>query len=217
MPAHSAAQKTPDDASVRWRRRKEARPQEILEAALAVFAEKGFTAARMDDIARRAGVAKGTIYLYFESKEAVFKALVRETVGARIGEISAIIQKHEGPTPALLAAALRNFGEFASTSDRVVLPKIVIAEAGNFPDLARFYREEVIERGLKVLGGVVARGIERGEFRKIPIEHAVRLIIAPLLIVMLWRTIFARYDKTPYDYSGLIEAHIESILKGLAQ
>jgi AcrR family transcriptional regulator len=216
MPNRSATQKTNETQAARWRRRKEARPSEILEAALSVFAEKGFSAARMDDIAARAGVSKGTIYLYFPSKEAVFKALVRETVGARIGEIVGIIQKHEGPTPALLEAALRNFGQFVSASDLVVLPKIVIAEAGNFPDLARFYREEVIERGLAVLGGIVKRGIERGEFRAIPTEHAVRLIMAPLLVVMIWRTTFARFDAKPYDYMGLIEAHIATLLKGLA-
>lgn len=215
MTARSATQKSNETQAARWRRRKEARPSEILEAALSVFAEKGFTAARMDDIAARAGVSKGTIYLYFPSKEAVFKALVRETVGARIGEIVGLIQKHEGPTPKLLEAALRNFGQFVSASDLVVLPKIVIAEAGNFPDLARFYREEVIERGLSVLGGIVARGIERGEFRPIPTEHAVRLIMAPLLIVMIWRTTFARFDAKPYDYLGLIEEHIQTLLKGL--
>jgi AcrR family transcriptional regulator len=216
MPARAAVRLSSAATQARWRRRKGARPHEILEAALGVFAEKGFSAARMDDIAARAGVSEGTIYLYFDSKEAVFKALVRETITARIGEITSIVEKHDGPTPILLTAALRNFGQFVSVSDRVVLPKIVIAEAGNFPDLARFYREEVIERGLALLGGIVARGIERGEFRVIPAEHAVRLIMAPLLIVMLWRTTFARFDKTPYDYEGLIEAHIKTILKGLA-
>lgn len=214
MPVSAAKRKS--EPAARWRRRKEARPLEILEAALAVFAEKGFAATRMDEIAARAGVSKGTIYLYFDSKEAVFKALVRETVGARIGEITDLMQKFDGSTRDMLAAALRNFGAFAATSNRVVLPKIVIAEAGNFPDLARFYREEVIERGLKLMGSIVARGIERGEFRKVPIEHAVRLIVGPLLIIMLWRTIFGRFDKAPYDYSGLIETHIETLLKGLA-
>jgi AcrR family transcriptional regulator len=216
MGIRSAMPQSQNTTQARWRRRKQARPQEILEAALAVFAEKGFAAARMDDIASRAGVSKGTIYLYFKSKEAVFKALLRETVGARIGEITSIVHSHEGPASKLLAMALRNFGNFVSTSDRVVLPKIVIAEAGNFPDLARFYREEVIERGLKLLGGIVARGVERGEFRPIPVEHAVRLIIAPLLVIMFWRTTFARFDAKPYDYAGLIEAHIETILEGLA-
>ncbi|MGQ0741818.1 MAG: TetR/AcrR family transcriptional regulator [Alphaproteobacteria bacterium] len=188
----------------------------MLAAALSVFAEKGFSAARMDEIAARASVSKGTLYLYFESKEGMFKALLRETITTRISELAAIIEKHEGPTPALLAAAMRNFGAFASQSDRVVLPKIVISEAGNFPDLARFYREEVIERAIKLLGGIITRGIERGEIRDVPVQHAVRLLVAPFLVVMLWRTVFARFDTAPYDYPGLIETHIATVLKGLA-
>jgi AcrR family transcriptional regulator len=202
--------------AVRWRRRKAARPQEILAAALSVFAEKGFAVARMEEIAQRAGISKGTLYLYFDSKEALFKALLRETVSARIGEISAIIEKTDGPVPALLAEALRNLGAFAAHSDRIVLPKIVISEAGNFPDLARFYREEVIERAIAFLGGIVARGIARSEIRAIPVEHAVRLLVAPFLVIMLWRTVFGRFDKTPYDYTGLVEQHIATVLKGLA-
>jgi hypothetical protein len=118
--------------------------------------------------------------------------------------------------PALLAEALRNLGAFAAHSDRIVLPKIVISEAGNFPDLARFYREEVIERAIAFLGGIVARGIARSEIRAIPVEHAVRLLVAPFLVIMLWRTVFGRFDKTPYDYTGLVEQHIATVLKGLA-
>jgi AcrR family transcriptional regulator len=200
----------------RWRRRKEARPQEILDAALSVFAEKGFAATRMDEIATRAGVSKGTIYLYFESKEAVFRALVREMLGPRLTEAAHIVRDHKGPVAPLLAMLLRTLGSFVSTSDRVVLPKIVIAEAGNFPDLARIYREEMIERGLSLFSSVIGRGIERGEFRPVAIEHAVRLCIAPLLVAAIWRTTFAPLDAQPYDYAGLIETHIGTLLKGLA-
>jgi AcrR family transcriptional regulator len=199
----------------RWRRRKEARPGEILEAALAIFAEKGFAASRMTEIAERARVSKGTIYLYFESKEAVFRALVREMLVPRLNEAAEIVRGHEGPAAPLLAQILRVLGHFVSTSDRVVLPKMVIAEAGNFPDLARIYREELIERGLKLFGSVVARGITRGEFREIPVEHAVRLCVAPLLLAAIWRTTFAPLDAVPYDYPGLIEAHIATLLSGL--
>ena len=133
-------------ASARWRRRKEARPSEILEAALAVFAEKGFAASRMTDIAERARVSKGTIYLYFKSKEAVFRALVREMLVPRLNEAAEIVRAHDGPKAALLAQILRTIGQFLVTSNRAVLPKMVIAEAGNFPDLARIYREELVER-----------------------------------------------------------------------
>src|SRR5258706_3921870 len=201
--------------AARWRRRKEARPAEILEAALAVFAERGFAAARMTEIAERARVSKGTIYLYFESKEAVFRALVREMLVPRLNEAAEIVRGHDGPAAPLLAQILRVLGHFISTSDRVVLPKIVIAEAGNFPDLARIYREELIERGMKLFGSIVARGIARGEFRDIPVEHALRLCIAPLLLAPIWRTTFAPLDAAPYDYPGLIEAHIATLLRGL--
>ena len=183
MPARAAPRPSPSATQARWRRRKEARPQEILEAALGVFAEKGFAAARMDDIAARAGVSKGTIYLYFDSKEAVFKALVRETITARIGEITSIVERHDGPTPMLLTAALRNFGR-----RRYQRPRRAAQDRHcrrrQFSRPPRFYREEVIERGLTLLGGFVERGIAHGEFRPIPTEHAVRLCMAPLLIVI---------------------------------
>ena len=206
---------TPRDSAARWRRRKDARPQEILEAALAVFAEKGFAAARMEEIATRARVSKGTIYLYFESKEAMFKALVHEMAASRLAGFADLAREHQGPIAPLLGGILRNLGAFIATSDLVVLPKIVIGEAGNFPDLARIYRKEVVERGLSLFAGILQAGMDRGEFRKVPVQHAVRLCIAPLLLAAIWRTTFAREDATPYDYSGLIETHITTLLKGL--
>ncbi len=203
--------------TARWRRRKDARPQEILEAALKVFADKGFAAARMEDIATRARVSKGTIYLYFESKEAVFRALVREMLVPQLAGAAAIVRDHQGPVAPLLAQVLRTLGHFISTSDRVAIPKMVIAEAGNFPDLARIYREELVERGIALFGSVIEAGIARGEFREVPVEHAVRLCFAPLLLAAIWRTTFASLDPRPYDYMGLIETHIATLLKGLAK
>ena len=203
----------PDKA--RWRRRKDARPQEILEAALQVFAEKGFAAARMDEIAQRARVSKGTIYLYFESKEAVFRALVQATLVRRVADMVALVRDHKGPIAPLLRELLLRLGHFLSTSDLVMLPKMVIAEAGNFPDLARIYREEVVERGLALFGGLLQAGMDRGEFRKVPVHHAVRLCMAPLLLAAIWRTTFAPLDREPYDYAGLIDAHVTTLLRGL--
>ena len=202
-------------ATARWRRRKDARPQEILDAALAVFAEKGFAAARMDEIATRAGVSKGTIYLYFESKEAVFRALVQATLARRVSDLAAVVRDHKGPIAPLLRELLLRLGHFVSTSDLVVLPKMVIAEAGNFPDLARIYREEVVERGLTLFSGLLQAGMARGEFRKVPVQHAVRLCMAPLLLAAIWRTTFAALDSSPYDYAGLIETHVSTLLRGL--
>jgi len=203
-------------SNARWRRRKDARPAEILDAALAVFAEKGYAATRMDDIAQRAGVTKGTIYLYFQSKDAVFRSLVKESIGATIEGVAAAAASFEGSATDLLRMILRGIGTFARVGDRVVLPKIIIAEAGNFPALAEFYRREVIDRGLGLLTSVIARGIARGEFRAVNPEHAARLCIGPLLVAIFWRTTFGRFDTVPYDLDGLIETHIDVLLRGLA-
>jgi len=200
----------------RWTRRKLARPNEILDAAVAVFAEKGFAAARMEDIARKAGVTKGTIYLYFEGKEDVFKSLVRESLGQTITTNVASARQFEGPSSELIRMVLGAIGSLVLTSDRIVLPKIIISEAGNFPELARFYREEVVDRGLALMTGIVERGIARGEFRKLPADHVARLCITPILFIVLWSTTFARFDKTPMDVSALVATHIDVLLKGLA-
>lgn len=203
-------------AAARWHRRKEARPKEILDAALAVFAEKGFAAARMEDISRRAGVTKGTIYLYFAGKEALFKALVREELSPTIAGVAEEARTYEGSSRDLLIAVLQTVGTFIRTSNRVVLPKIVIAEAGNFPELARFYRAEIIDKGLGLLESIVARGMVRGEFRKADPKHIARLCIAPILLAAVWRATFDRLDPAPYDHAGLIATHIDTLLRGIA-
>jgi AcrR family transcriptional regulator len=202
-------------AQPKWQRRADARPQEILDAAYRVFTEKGFAAARMDDIAQAAGVTKGTVYLYFDSKETVFKALIVGAFSERFDRLTALLADFDGSCGELLAEVLRALGEFVATSDRIGLPKIVIAEIGRFPDLAKFYRHEVIGRGMKLWEAILKRGIARGEFRDVPIEHAIRLCIAPVLLAAVWRTTFAQFDEQPYDIAGLIEAHIDMLLRGL--
>ncbi|MBV9062671.1 MAG: TetR/AcrR family transcriptional regulator [Alphaproteobacteria bacterium] len=199
----------------RWSRRKDARPQEILDAALEVFAEKGFAAARMDEIAKRAGVTKGTIYLYFASKEELFKALVREAIGGTIAQGAAYAESFEGSARELLVSVLRVLGMAMRTSNRIVLPKIILAESGNFSELVRFYRFEIIEKGMSLFRGIVARGIAQGEFREVAADHAARLCVAPVLLGALWRVIFAPFDPEPYDLDALIETHIDVLLHGL--
>jgi len=200
----------------RWKRRKAARPQEILEAAQGVFAERGFTRTRMEDIARRAGVTKGTIYLYFENKEAVFENLVQESIGTALNQVLETVEHYQGSSRDLLRNALTGIGQFVLMSERAVLPKIVIAESGNFPEMVRFYRTEVIDKGLALLMRVIRRGVESGEFRDLPAEHVARLCIAPLLLAAFWRTTFAQFDDKPYDYKGLIDTHTDVLLRGLA-
>jgi AcrR family transcriptional regulator len=199
----------------RWQRRKDERSPEILRAALACFAEKGFAATRMDDVAARAGITKGTIYLYFKSKTALFKALARREIGTQLGDMEKGLAEFEGPSDTLLRTVLTMIGHVVRTSDGVALPKIMLAEVGRFPELAEFWRHEIIDQGLALFERIIRRGIARGEFRPIAPEHAARLCVAPLLIVAFWRTVFGRFDETPYDYQGLIEAHIETLLGGL--
>lgn len=206
----------PHPTEQRWTRRKAARPGEILDAALKVFAAKGYAAARMDDIAQAAGCTKGTIYLYFENKEAVFKSLVRESIGNTIGDVAAQLTHYQGSARELLRFALTTMAALLVNSDRVVLPKIIIAESGTFPELARFYRFEIIEKGMAAFSSVIERGMARGEIRRAPVEHVIRLCIAPLLLAAIWRSVFAKFDPEPYDYQALIETHLDVLFRGLA-
>jgi AcrR family transcriptional regulator len=201
--------------SPKWRRRKEARPQELLEAALDVFAEKGFNAARVEEIAERAGVSKGTVYLYFDTKEAVFRSLVRENLRARITPLRESVLHFEGPSRELIALVLSTIANVIVNSKLAALPKIIIAESGNFPQLAEFYRREVIDVGLGVLRSIVERGIARGEFRAIDPDHAARLCIAPMLLAMVWKVSFAQFDQTPFDVEAFAKTHLDVLLKGL--
>ena len=135
-----------------------------------MFAERGFAAARMDEVARRAGISKGTLYLYFPDKEALFKALVREAIVSTLGEAETLVEHYQGPSADLLRELVERFRALMHRPNVAALPKLIIAEAGNFPDLARFYLTEVISRGLGLIGRAVQRGVERGEFRREPLE-----------------------------------------------
>jgi AcrR family transcriptional regulator len=201
----------------RWERRKEARAPEILEAALASFGEKGFAATRMDDIAARAGITKGTIYLYFDSKEAVFKALARQSAGAQIETIAEQVKASDASTPDLLRFVIMSVGQFLRTTDRIIVPRVLLSEMANFPELAEFWRREIIDKGLGLFQAIIKRGIARREFRKLPPQHAARLCIAPLILMALWRMHFEKFDSAPYDYEGLVETHVDTLLRGLAR
>jgi AcrR family transcriptional regulator len=200
----------------RWQRRKDARPREIVEAALEVFAERGFAAARLDDVAARARVSKGTLYLYFPNKAELFKAVVRETLLPNLAEAEATARGFAGPTPALLATLITALATTVAQSRVGAIPKLVIAEAANFPDIARFYREEVIERGLGLIAALIRRGIERGEFRPVDPLHAARTTVAPLLFVALWRHSFERTGGQPLDVEAYAQTCTSIIIAGLS-
>jgi AcrR family transcriptional regulator len=197
------------------RRRKEARPREILRAALETFADKGFAATRLEDVAARAGVGKGTLYLYFSSKEELLKAVVREGLLPNIARAERLAADHGRSCAELLRLLFELAARRIARSRLSAIPKLVLAEASNFPDLARFYLDEVIHRGFALLGGIVRRGIERGEFRPVDVQHTARLLIAPLLFLALWRHSFARLEPVPLDAVAFSRSHLDLVLRGL--
>ena len=141
---------------------KELRAAQILEAALDVFAEKGFAAARLDDVAKRAGVSKGTLYLYYSDKEDLFRQVVREGVVPNVAAIERLASTYNGPVAPFLRQTILKIAEIALTTKIGAIPKLIIREAGNFPKLAEFYRDEVIARGRGVIVSLIRRGIEKG-------------------------------------------------------
>ena len=147
------------------RRRKEARPSELLAAALDLFVEKGFAATRLEDVAARASVSKGTLYLYYENKEALFKAVIREGIIPVIAEGEAIAAKHVGCSFELLDKLLDNWWSRIGQTAYAGIPKLIVAEARNFPEVAAFYYENVISRGRALVGFALKRGMASGEFR----------------------------------------------------
>jgi len=199
----------------RWRRRKDARPGEIVHAALECFSERGFAATKLDDVAERAGVTKGTVYLYFDSKEELFKSVVKEELVPNIVRIEKVLNTEEFTAAESLRRLLHFWAGTFAGSKLSALPKLVLAEVGNFPELAEFYLEEVIGRGFKLIGGILRRGIENGEFRPVDIDNTVFCVIAPAVVSMLWKHTFEPYGKRRIDIEALFETHIEMILTGL--
>lgn len=201
--------------AVRWRRRKEARPGELVVAALDVFAERGYAATRLEDVAARAGVTKGTAYLYFKNKEELFKAVVGGFLVPAIAQFEGVAQA-PGPVADLLPRIAAVFLEKVIDSRFSAVPKLVIAEASNFPELGRFYLDEVVGRARRLIGGLLRRGIAAGEFREVDVEHAVYCLIAPLLFSALWKHSLGPYDDRPLDAAALVRCHLDLFLRGIA-
>lgn len=189
MALHSAAQVATMDAPVRKReRRKEARPSEIIDAALDVFGNKGFAAARLDDIASHAGISKGTLYLYFTSKEELLKAAVRERVVSMLEQGRETVANFEGTTADLLKEFLQTWWELEGETNVSAIPKIITSEARNFPDLASFYVQEVIEPAHIILRTLLKRGVDSGEFAPIKdYDDAIHAVISGVIFLFNWK------------------------------
>lgn len=197
-------------------RRKEARPQQLLDAALELFVEKGFAATRAEEVAARAGVSKGTLYLYYPSKEDLLKAVIEQGLGSAIAAGAEEAASFSGPTDALLREVLVHWWQRIYDSPLSGVFKIIITEVRNFPEIAEFHRQAVVGPGQKLVGELIRRGINRGEFRPVDVEAAVRSVVFPMIMVCLHKhSLGACVPAEGLDGKAFIQHHIELILHGL--
>lgn len=176
-----------EEVHAKRERRKEARPGELLDAALDLFVEKGFAATRAEEVAARAGVSKGTLFLYFPSKEDLFKAAVRENISGRFGEWNAEFDQFEGSTPDMVRYFMRMWWERIGASRASGITKLIISEACNFPDIAAFYQREVVQPGQDLIRRILQRGVDRGEFQVPDMEYATFSVVAPMIFLTMMK------------------------------
>ena len=199
----------------KWQRRAEDRPREICTAALDVFAEKGFAAAKLDEIARRAGVSKGTLYLYFKDKEDLFRAVVRDTVAPNIDTVRAMVEGVDLPFAEIIRMFLPRFAALTSQVRVGAVAKMVIGESRNFPELAKVWHDEVVSKALGLIAGLIERAQARGEVRPgDPRLHAFTLM-GPMMMGVLWRETLQPAGGAPLDLEALATQHAETVLAGL--
>ncbi len=198
-------------------RRKEARPQELIDAALELFAEKGFAATRSEEVAARAGVAKGTLYLYYPSKEELLKAVITQHLSGEIAAVAEYARGYDGTCASLLRAVFTEWWSRVLDSPTSAVFKLVITEARNFPDIADFYRSAVVEPATALVGEVVERGITNGEFRPTDVRGTVMSLILPMIMLCLHKhSLGACAPATEMmDPHAFIRQHVEIVLRGI--
>ena len=201
--------------SPKFQRRKDARPAEIVQAALQVFTEKGFAAARLDDIAARAGVSKGALYLYFATKEELFHAVVAQAVAPNLARVRALVEAYDGPFRDLLLIFMRQMAQAAERSPIGAIGKMVIGESRNFPTLAREWHDSVVAPMLAVLTATIARAQGRGEVRPGEPRLIAMQIAGPFLMAVLWRETFVPVGAMAVDLDRLAEQHARTLREGL--
>ena len=193
----------------RYQRRKEDRPQEITEAALEAFAEKGYAATCVEEVAKRAGVSKGLLYLYFKTKEELFKAVVKSVVIRRIDQLIETIQATELSSEDFIRGPLLSFMKQVPGSPVAIVIRLLVAEGSRHPDLVDYYYDNVVAKGLAAISAFVERGVERGEFRRSAVSELPQLFLAPVMLSIIWGIVF---KSRPLDTDKLIETQIDMLL-----
>ncbi len=198
-------------------RRKEARPGELLDAALALFVEKGFAATKSEEVAARAGVSKGTLFLYFESKEDLFKEVIRKNITHLFPTWNEAFTQFTGSSADMLRDAMTTWWENIGSTPASGIPKLVMSEAQNFPEIATFYHEEVILPGHALIRKILSRGIDSGEFRPLDLDHAVHTIVAPMIFLMMWKNSMGSCAANSQflDPERFIQLQVDVLLHGI--
>ncbi|HSV51803.1 MAG TPA: TetR/AcrR family transcriptional regulator [Burkholderiaceae bacterium] len=198
-------------------RRKEARPGELLDAALDLFVEKGFAATRAEEVAARAGVSKGTLFLYFPSKEELLKAVVRENISGRFKEWNEEFQAFEGSSAEMLHYCMNVWWERVGATKASGITKLMVSEARNFPEIAAFYQQEVIQPGQDLIRRILQRGVQRGEFRPVDLDYAVYSVVATMVFLIMSRHSLGACvpENFQLDPQRYIASQIDIILHGL--
>ncbi len=197
-------------AEPRFKRRKEERPAEITQAALEAFAENGYAATRVDEVAKRAGVSKGLLYLYFKTKEELFKAVIRSVVVPRIDALQTAIADTDLSAEDFLRGPFLEFIQKLPDSPARIIVRLLIAEGPKHPDLTAYYCDQVVANGMDALRQLINRGVEGGEFRRSSLEEFPQLLVAPVLVSIVWMTLFQKH--MPLDTDRLLESHIDLVL-----
>src|SRR6476646_1677469 len=201
--------------SPRWQRRPEARPEEILDAAFTVFGESGFARAKIEDVARVAGVSKGTVYCYFDSKESLFREMVRAKVVASLAEAEVFVLSYEGSARGLLAELIRRMYRRVRREQMMQLARVVQGELPHFPELARFYFDEVILRARRLIEQVLERGVASGEFRPSATGFAARGLSSMLVHTAQVQCFFQRFDPQALTEEQAVDGLIDLYLHGV--
>ncbi len=189
-----------------------------MTAALDLFVEKGYAATRVEEVARRAGVSKGTLFLYFASKEELFKAVVRENLSLRFPQWSMLLDQFPGTSAELLRYAMGQWWSLVGDTKASGISKLMMSEASNFPELAAFYQSEVIEPGNALIRRILQRGVERGEFRPLDLQYGVHTVLAPMLYLVVWKHSFGACiaQGSPLVPEAYLNAQIDILLHGLS-
>lgn len=199
----------------KWSRRKDDRPTEIIEVATCVFIKSGYAAANLDEVARQAGIAKGTLYRYFDGKDSLFRAVVQQAIAQNKGVLELAAPAMKGSLAELIPRLLTAAADTSGSNRAPALARLVIAESQAFPDLAKIWHDEVVSRVLSMISELIRKAQELGEVREgDPTAHAFS-IVGPMLMALLFRDVFGQGSAFAPDMKNLAEQHSQTILNGL--